>query len=453
MHDLPLPKEFRTEILQQVLSILRSGESCALVGVGSSGKSNIARHLTRADVRLHYFEASAAQVFVLYLNCKPFAHRAPHDLYLHALDQLIRAIEELDGAFTPLQPGVNALWQEAQANPPSLAKRNLDKAIDQVVRAGAEHMIIILDDCEDLFAKALPILFTDLRELRDNHKLRVVYLTLTRREPAFLRTDTREYEELFELLSPAGHTIPVPPYVQRDGFHMLQRLAARQDPPHRLSETEVRLLFELGGGHGGLIRSLYFATQHSADLLTPDTLDRLAAHADVEAECHKILDSLEEDERADLRGIVRRETPSADGLRRLQQRGLIHPSLAGSPGIFSSVFERFLRQQFGPAPESIQIEFPGVGWQVWINGELIVNLNWPEFEILRRLAEKRPQACPIAELIETMRLAERGKQEDRAQGNPLERLNQYVQQLKAKMGPAGQFIRQEGDSYRLTGQQ
>ncbi len=70
---------------------LIAGESCALAGVGNSPKSNFARRLARADVRLRYFGADAAQTIVVYLNCTPLAHGGPHDLYLQALGQLDRA--------------------------------------------------------------------------------------------------------------------------------------------------------------------------------------------------------------------------------------------------------------------------------------------------------------------------------------------------------------------------
>jgi ABC-type phosphate/phosphonate transport system ATPase subunit len=80
MPELLLPVTFRREILEPVIDLLRMGESCALVGVGSSGKSNIARHLTRADVRLSYFEERAPNVFVLYVNCKPLAHHSASTL-------------------------------------------------------------------------------------------------------------------------------------------------------------------------------------------------------------------------------------------------------------------------------------------------------------------------------------------------------------------------------------
>ena len=52
MPDLLPPVRYREEIFDTVSELLRAGESCALVGVSGSGKSSLAHHLTRADVRL-----------------------------------------------------------------------------------------------------------------------------------------------------------------------------------------------------------------------------------------------------------------------------------------------------------------------------------------------------------------------------------------------------------------
>ena len=463
MPDLPMPIEFRAEILRPIVDRLQSGESCALVGVGSSGKSNIARHLTLPEVRQHYVRSDAAQTVFLYLNCKPFGHSPPHDLYLHALDQLDQALEEPGGAFAAMRADVRALWEEAQSNPERLGKRNLDRAVGHIVRAGAQHVVLILDDCDDLFSQAPPVLFSDLRALRDNYKVRLVYLTLTRREPAFLRTGAREYEELFELISPAGHTFPVPPYSEADGYHMLRRLAARQAPPRPISDPIVRRLFEMGGGHAGLMRTLYFAAATDADALSPDAAERLSLHADVKAECRKILDSLEADERADLYRILGGEAPSTAGLHRLKRRGLVRPARAPRPELFSPVFERVL-PQFRPwsagaaaskpdaeeaGPGHTKIEFTGMGWQVRVNKQLITTLTPPEFEILRRLAEKRPRPCLRAELIQAMFRGEHGKPTRDVPGSPPRRLEHYLQRLKEKIDAAGEFIHAEGDGYRL----
>jgi hypothetical protein len=457
MTDLPIPVGFRAETLQQVVRLLRSGESCSLIGVGSSGKSNIARHLARADVRREYFQAEAPVTLIVYLNCKPFAQRPPSALYLHALDQLARALAEAD--LRAQQPALDELWQAAQAQPEALARRNLDVALGRLVQAGARHIVFVLDDCDDLFAHAPPVLFSDLRGLRDNYKVVVAYLTLTRREPVFLRSDTREYEELFELLSAPGHTIPVAPYVEADGLLMLQRLAARQSPPRTLSDTDARELFRLGGGHAGLLRALFFASQVDPDLsnggLTTAASERLAEHPDVEAECRKIWDSLEPEEQAALSALAGAQPADPDGLHRLERRGLVHPRLNGRFEFFSPVFEKNLPSSGSaaaapqPAGEPVSVEFTGVGRQARVNGELVSGLLAPEYELLRCLADARPGACSRLTLIEIMRRAEQTERSDKVTGDPLRRLDEYVRHLQAKLGSAGRFIHPAGDGYRL----
>lgn len=457
MADRPIPVGFRAETLQQVVRLLRSGESCAVVGVGSSGKSNVARHLARADVRQEYFQPEAESTLVVYLNCKPLARRAPHELYLHALDQTARALAEHEGGLRLQQPGVEALWQAAEAQPEVLARRNLDLAVGRLVQAGALHIVFVLDDCDDLFALAPPVLFADLRGLRDNYKQRLVYLTLTRREPAFLRANTTEFEELFELLSAPGHTIPVAPYVEADAVLMLGRLAQRQVPPRNMTDAETLRLHQLAGGHAGLLRALFFATQYNptlaADALSPDQWAHLADHPDVEGECGKILDSLEPEERADLALVARGQVPSQDGARRLERRGLVRLHLNGRYEIFSPIFERCLGRlvdsQAPSRPADQPVEFVGVGRQVRVNGSLVTLLA-PEYEILRCLHATRPEPCSRLKLIEAMRLAEREERSEKIAGDPLRRLHEYVRQLKAKIGPSGALIQPSGDGYRLS---
>ncbi len=459
MSDLPIPVSFRAEIVQQVVRLLRSGESCALIGVGSSGKSNIARHLARADVRREYFGPEAEGTLVVYLNCKPFAHKTPPEFYLHILDQLTRAVEAHGGGLAAQRDNLGALWQTAQADPAVLALRNLDQALGKLVAAGAQHIIFALDDCDDLLAYVAQVFFSDLRGLRDNYKVRLVYLTLTRREPAFLRQDTPEFEELFELLSAPGHTLAVGPYVAADAVLMLRRLASRQVPPRVLSEDEARRLYVLAGGHAGLLRSMFFATQYNSELaaasVTADGWERLASHADVEGECRKIWDSLEVEEQEDLARIVQGQTPSGDGLRRLERRGLVHVHLNQGPEVFAPVFERCVMGLLGLSaeaevvPNGLEVEFTGVGHQARVNGELVTNLLAPEYAILHGLVTSRPGACTRLALIELMRQAEQESRSRHVQGDPLRRLEEYVRQLRAKLGPAGRLIQPTGDGYKL----
>jgi hypothetical protein len=443
MPDLPLPIEFRAEIIQPLVTLLLSGESGALVGVGSSGKSNVVRHLKRADVRARYFGEAQAATLVVTLNCKPHARNAPHEFYLYALDQLNRTIEEEGGP----TPHVNDLWQEAAANPVLFAKRNLDRAIDRATRSGIEHLILLLDDCDDLLTHADAVLFTDLRELRDNHKYRVVYLTATRREPAFLRPAGHEFEDFFELLSADGHTLPMSPYTFPDAEFMLKRLAQRQTPPYLLIEAHIRRLFDLSGGHAGLLATLFFALRGGLDVMGDDVLRRLTANAQASDECQKILDSLEEDEQTDLRRMAHGAAPSADGLRRLEKRGLARPRVGRASEIFSPLFEQFLQTEVVTGP--LAIDFTGPGSHVRVNGRAIL-LTRTEMELLRYLWKHQPQPCPIGELTAAMRTAETDERdEDKAKGKTPERLTQYMTRLKEKLGAAAQFVKNDALGYWL----
>jgi hypothetical protein len=449
MAEIPIPVEYRTEVIRPILELLLSGESCALVGVGSSGKSNIARHLRRLDVRDYYFGADDTRTLVVFLNCKSHARATPHDFYLYALDQLDQALAD-----SKCHARVTDLWNEAQANPERLARRNLNRGLDRVISAGIEHVICLMDDCDDLLEHAAPVLFTDLRELRDNHKNQLVYLTLTRREPAFLRRDGKEFEDFFELFDASGHTFPLPPYLPDDGHHMLRRLAARQTPPRPITEAEIRRLYELGGGHAGLMRTMFFAARAGTDVLQSDILDRMRNNPEVEAECGKIMASLEEDERVDVRRLAHGQTPTPDGLRRLERRGLVRSRVGRAPEIFSPVFERVLLQEAAPhaeTPAAFQLEFLG-GGQTRLNGQRLT-LSRVEAVLLQHLWANQPRPCPLPDLLTTMRAAEADETpEHRAHGPTPARLTHYLTRLKDKLGPTmGQRLQSDGQHYWLAG--
>src|SRR5437763_5374850 len=50
-----LPLSYRSELLKKVITSLRAGECCSLIGTSGVGKSNLARFLYRLDVQRHYW--------------------------------------------------------------------------------------------------------------------------------------------------------------------------------------------------------------------------------------------------------------------------------------------------------------------------------------------------------------------------------------------------------------
>ena len=447
MAEIPLPVEYRADVIQQIVRWAQAGESCSVVGVAGCGKGNIAQHLCRADVRLHYFGADAARIFVLYLHCKPITPQAPHILFLDALDRLETAAGELAGAFAPLQPAINALRQEAQSNPELLAIRDLGKAIAAVVNAGAQRVILLLDDCDELFGKAAPTLFADLRALRDSHKYRLVYVTFTRRELGYLRADLDEEEELSDLMDAAGHVIPIPGHSETDSRATLQRLDARQNPAQPLTDAEIRQLHELAGGHASLMRALYFASRIKFPLQSRDAFNLLAHEPGVRDECEKIWNGLTQTERQTLCHIVRHEPADDDTVGWLAQVGVlrVRPTLA--PNFCSPIFEKLVQELAGAPPMPV-LDFTPPPPQVRVSGETVTSLRMPEYHILQHLWNRRPEVCTHGDLIQVLHVGEQKDPTAKGVGNPLERLARYVQQIKSKIGPTGQSIQATNNGYR-----
>jgi hypothetical protein len=173
-------------------------------------------------------------------------------------------------------------------------------------------------------------------------------------------------------------------------------------------------------------------------MLNPDIVERLSHNAEVETECGKIMDSLEEEECADLRHIARGQAPSPEGRHRLQRRGLVVERPGRPAEIFSPVFERFLRANPGsttpPPASTFRADFSGTG-PPRIN-DLPVPMSIIERELLRHLYTQRPRPCPKNELADVMIRAEaHDLSEHQVHGHTMKRLEKYFERLRAKLGP------------------
>ncbi|MCX7838029.1 MAG: AAA family ATPase [Anaerolineae bacterium] len=451
MPDTAMPITYRTEVLEPLVSWLRMGESCSIVGVGGTGKSNLARFLIRPEVRERYFGPHAHQTLVVYVNCHECALRPPEHLYLAILDRLCDAIAKTGGTLAAVLPTISALVKEAETRPDLLAKRYLSRAFDQVVQSDIKHLVMILDDCDDLFRQAPAYLFSDLRAFRDDHKVVLVYVTTSQHQLASLRLNTPEYTKFFELFSAAGHTIALPPYSEDDALAMIQRLAARHEPPLTISATQAQRMYALSGGHPGLLRAIFFVAQRGVDVTAADVIERMLQFDDIQKVCQKIWNSLEPEEQNRLQDVLRRKNISADDLQHLERRGLMRLRFGTYAEFTSPLLERFVGGLIGlMAGREPPIEFIEPNAHVRVYGQLITTLTRVEYEILRHLFVRRPQVCPYSDLIEVMRLAEHREPTVNVHGHPLRRLEQYIQQIKAKLGPASVLIQSTSDGYRMS---
>lgn len=443
-------EHFRSEIIQPLLKVLRAGDSCSLVGVGSSGKSRLIRHLMHPDVLKHYLGESARDVLFLYANCTELLEYTVRALHSLILEALLRVVTEAGPEVAAVRPKLEKLCEQTtNSESPDRTRRALEEAVTSVLQAGIAQIYVILDDFDHVVEKASTPVLNSLRALRDNHKYQVMYVTVTRRELAFLRPE-KEYEDLYEIV--CSSTIAIGPYTDKDANDMIDSLATRWGMADKLSAVERQRLLEASGRHAGLLRQILWVAQSAgpAFLLSPDLIEKLRGHKDVEPECVKIWESLEEDETANLEALVKRRGPISKSIRQLEAKGLVrYRLLDGTYDIFSPIFEDYVR---GTLPGGrIPIELVSDRREVWVEGRLVGDLDKVEYHLFACLYHSRGQPVAQPDLVREMIDVETDRR--RFPGRPEQRLDAYMAEVKRKIDTAHrEYIMHEPDgAYRLIG--
>ncbi|MBI5350280.1 MAG: winged helix-turn-helix domain-containing protein [Chloroflexi bacterium] len=413
MPDKDHPLTFRKEIFQPLTDSIRAGESCALVGVGSSGKSNIARFMRdREDARQKYFGEMTDRVLWLMVDCNALDNYEETSLYTAMIDSLVRELSKREDAAKASTLLDNLLRE-------TVTFRHLQRAVE-AVRAAADYLIVfVLDDCDALIASAQPVLLRRLRALRDEFKTKLMYVTVTRRELHLLRPPSPEFETFYEII--VVRTFAVGPYSFDDAAFMLNRLASRLPQPRKLDHLEISRLIEVTGGHAGLLRASFYATRAGEEALESNLIETLIVNAGVMDEARKIWESVESFEQDGLLAVVSGKAIKGAARDALLARGLIRESTDDSQAIFCAVFEAFVAQKANVPLNQLsfarmQAEAKGVpeirvygasnAKRVRVGDKLVEGFNRVELELLQLLVEKRGHEVTRAELLESALAAE-----------------------------------------------
>lgn len=410
-HDHPLT--FRQEIIQPLTDSIRAGDSCALVGVGSSGKSNIARFMRdRQDARQRYFTDITDRVLWLMVDCNALDNYEETSLYAAMIDSLVRELSKREDAAKASTLLDNLLRE-------TVTFRHLQRAIEAVRAAGDYLIVFVLDDCDALIESAQPVLLRRLRALRDEFKTKLMYVTVTRRELHLLRPPSPEFETFYEIV--VARTFAVGPYSFDDAAFMLERLASRLPQPRQLDHLEISRLIEATGGHAGLLKASFYATRAGEEALESNLIEMLINNAGVMDDARKIWESVEDFEREGLMMVVSGKAIKGAARDALLARGLICESTDDSQAIFCPIFEAFVAQKAnvplsGLSFSRMQVEAKGVpeirvygssnAKRVRVGDKLVEGFNRVELELLQLLVEKRGQEVTRAELLESALAAE-----------------------------------------------
>jgi DNA-binding response OmpR family regulator len=425
----PLPLSFRADLLKRVLTDLRAGECCSLVGTSGVGKSNVARFLHRHDVQKAYWKDESRWAILIDAHGLIFDDEQKAEYSLTEI-MISRLIEEAKSrAFSSeFLTWADESYSRLTANPSfASAIHTLHEICSYLCERHALQLIFVFDQFDELWQSLKAQFFLNLRYLRDQFKYQVVYLVMTRKRLEQMRQDVREVESFWELFS--AHTYGLGAYNESDAATMVERLAFRAGTPAGEVPHEVAVL---SGRHPAILRAVFWA--FVGDSQQPLHADDLLKNLSVIKECEKVWNDLLPAEQHLVRVIAQRlplHYPRAEPLKDLRLKGII---LGDPPGLFSPIFSTYVMQETQSNVSGVVVD-PRLR-QVWLDGQLLSeSLSHLEFVLLEYLAYHREAVCKREDLLDAL------YSEEPHHGKNDQRLDALLSRLRKALGETAQTSR------------
>jgi hypothetical protein len=362
----------------QILGLLRNGQSVSVVGARRIGKSSLLLHLCRPQMR-QAFNLAPPQALFVPVDCQELGGSPPEEVYEALLTSLLDAAEDANVAVGQIaRPGTY---------------RSLDRALHTVQQANVA-VVVLLDEFELLAAneRLTPYFFARLRGLTTKYGL--AYITASQR-PLFAITADEQI-----LSSPFFNifvTLPLGLFGEEEARQLLLK---------RLEGTGVSftaelcdyLLFLVGPHPFFLHIAGYYAYQALAQdrpLNGGEELTSLDSAIEMEVGSHLsyLWSNLTPDEQyalAILNGPV-------DCLRHLEQQCLIQ-QVDGTYCYTSEILRRFVRrQEVGGLIQAGPFVIDRQRHEIRANGREM-SLTTSQFDLLVRLSQQVGQVVPADQL-------------------------------------------------------
>lgn len=390
------PLTYRQEIVEPVFQLIRSGESAAVVGLASMGKSRLLRFLLRPDVQAHYLGDDSPATWLVLVDGNRLATVSEWGWY----ELLLTALTE--AACGRLGAGVGdwlgGLQKEVILSENALlARRYVELATRVLCRKHAVRICLVCDEFDECYRSLPPSGLNTLRFLRDADRYSLCYLLLLRDHPARLRSPD-DHEGFYELFSRS--ILGLKPYTPVDARRVLAQLAVRRR--FSLTVQQEETLLYLSGAHPGLMVALFDQFLHCREGFpvagSAEEVVRWAlAQESVGEECRKVWNGLRQDEQLALHRLVQgRDVPYALH-ELLVLKGVLYAAEGGGSLFGSPVLRDYVRTQVSVDVGSLWLDEPAAA--VWIEGRRVSDLTRLEFELLRYLYRRRGQVCSREEIL------------------------------------------------------
>lgn len=438
------PLTYRQEIAAPLFDLLRSGESAAVVGPASMGKSRLLQFLLRPDVQQHHLGDAAASTWLVLTDCNRLAAASEWGLYELMLTSLA---EDTSGRVDAVQrEWLNGLRREAiTAGNALLARRHVELATRILCREHGLRLCFIFDEFDEIYRVLPAPALANLRAVRDADRYRVCYVLMVRDHPGRLRPRA-EVEGFYELMSRS--VIGLRPYCDEDARRVIAQIVARRS--RAVTADQEAAMLALSGGHPGLLVAL-------CDLLSngytaPADGDLVAwalGQPQVVEECSKLWNGLAEDEQFALSRLANGIGASYAVRELLTLKGIIRPAGPGVVEYFSPLFRQYVLNEGSLSDRELWLDEGAT--VVWVEGRSITDLTRLEFDLLRYLYRRLGQVCSRDEILASLYPLE-AMDADRSGAD--NRIDTLVRRLRKAIEPAPghprYLLTQRGHGYKLV---
>jgi hypothetical protein len=431
MDRTPLPIAFRYHLVAHLMRLMQAGESAAVVGVASVGKSNLVRCLQQADIQEAHLGPEKAEILTVLVDSNDLVVINEWN-FLELLLYRLSFHSQNANLPTEVIAGLE-MWHEKLARRSDdviNAQRCVEQAMHWLCQANGLRVVLLLDEFELIYQQLSQRTWAYLRALRDKNKYSLSYLLFLRRDLEDALPITPEVEVFVELFQ--TNILGLKPYDLLGTELMLERLSLRQRVAWPAQYTPQ--VFDLSGGHAGLLRVVFGKVLPALKEGQQVEWKTLFNETEVKDECGKIWASLTAEEKIWLTQLVEmgkleaRQTSGA-AWDKLRRKGLIVAELEQEPRLFSTLFAAFIRQT--AAQDRPSFQFDAQQQICWIEGREIYLPGLPA-QLLNFLYQHRGQNCRRLDLLRHLYPEEDHRQLGKI---PDFRLDAVAKSLREKIEP------------------
>jgi hypothetical protein len=383
--DLAFP-----ELARQVLEDLAAGRCAAVVGLSNTGKSTFMRGLATPSAQAAYAKIRGRPGRLLYVDCNRAVAISVQAFYEVVLRSLLEALA--DEAASELYERLRTYHASiTEAGNEFGASLSFNLALSDLCQDLGSDLCLLIDEFDEIYTALEDRALLNMRALRDRFPDRLLFVTATVRRLPVLRGRVVE-DEFAEMFSQSTHVMPK--LQPEDIGPILGSLGLD------LPKPQEALSFSLSGGHPGLLIAIAQALDGSPAKDVDSGLSSVGREPQPRAECLKIWNQLNDDERGWLGTLVTQTDGRLPGPQMNQLEGL---GLVKDGGVFSPVLSGFIgRRSRSPGVGDQGIHLDPDSGDVWVDGVRIPVLTDLEYRLMALLDERRDKVTDKYKIVTTV---------------------------------------------------